>query len=406
MEIAIIGGGIAGLALALNLHRHGIGATVYEAAPEIREIGVGITLLPHAMRELERLGIAQKIEQLGVENYSSAFFNRFGQRIYAEERGRNAGYDLPECGIHRADLHGSLLAAVQEQCGEDTLTLDHQFVSLEQDETGVSLRFERSDGSSVAASTDMVLACDGVNSRVRQMFYPGEGVAFGGINTWRGVTRMPPILDGHTYMRIGTIHSGKLVIYPIRDAIDDAGNQLINWVAEIHSDTAGPNEWNKPGRLEDLMPIFGDWRFDWLDVPEMLRRADMIFEYPMVDRDPVDEWTFGRVTLVGDAAHPMYPRGSNGSAQAMIDARVLADGLADAGDPREALNAYAAERVPVTSRIVETNRTAPPDAIIMRVEELHGDRPFDDIHAIVDEAELRAISRRYQQIAGFARPSC
>jgi 2-polyprenyl-6-methoxyphenol hydroxylase-like FAD-dependent oxidoreductase len=275
-------------------------------------------------------------------------------------------------------------------------------VEQEGDRVRVRLR-ETSTGTMLEPiQADVAIACDGINSTVRKQFYPDETVAFSGINTWRGVTRRAPILTGRTYIRIGSIRTGKLVVYPIINDVDDQGNQLINWMAEIQRDAQERNDWNQRGRLDDFLPIYQDWHFDWLDVPEMMRNAEMILEYPMVDRDPVAQWTFGRVTLAGDAAHPMYPRGSNGAAQGAIDARTLADCLQQWDDPAAALKAYEAERLEKTARIVRTNRESPPDFINIRVEELTGDRPFENLDDFITQAELRALSEEYQQVAGFA----
>ena len=404
LNIAIVGGGIAGLALALGLHRHGILARVYEAAPEITEIGVGITLLPHGMREIASLGLANKLLAAGIENRESTFFNRFGQKLFSEARGKYAGYPQPEIGIHRGRLHGILLAAVHERLGPDAVVCDHQFVGLDQTESQVMLHFRAMSDGSVRppVAADVVIACDGVNSAVRRMFYPGESVTFTGINTWRGVTRRKPILDGRTYMRIGSIKTGKIVIYPIVDDIDGSGDQLINWIAEIERDNNDRNDWNQPGDRRDFLPIYESFKFDWLDVGQLIRDADTVLEYPMVDKDPVAQWTFGRVTFAGDAAHPMYPRGSNGSAQALIDVRLLADLLAVHADPRAAFAAYEAERRPATAEIVRTNRVSPPDIINLRVEELVGDRPFDDLDDYISQAELRGLSEQYKRVAGFS----
>jgi 2-polyprenyl-6-methoxyphenol hydroxylase-like FAD-dependent oxidoreductase len=237
---------------------------------------------------------------------------------------------------------------------------------------------------------------------VRRQFHAGEQLAFGGINTWRGVTVHPPILTGKSYMRIGSIDTGKMVIYPIADNVDGQGNQLVNWVAEIRREGAAMNDWNQAGRPDDFIGIFGEWRYDWLDVPNLIRSAQSIFEYPMVDKDPVARWTFGRVTLLGDAAHPMYPRGSNGSAQALIDARTLAGQLAGNADPAAALAGYEALRRPITSRIVETNRTLPPDFINIKVDELTGGKPFRHIDDVISQDELRRLSDEYKAIAGFS----
>jgi 2-polyprenyl-6-methoxyphenol hydroxylase-like FAD-dependent oxidoreductase len=404
-EIAIIGGGVAGLSLALNLHQRGIACRVYERAPEVKELGVGITLLPHAMREFAALGVDRDLFAAGLETRESAFFNRFGQLIYKEPRGKYGGYQFPEVSIHRGRLHMILYKAACERLGPDRVLTDQDCVGIEQDSDGVTIAF-RQFSTGVARAplrASAAIGCDGINSVVRKQFHPDDRVAFAGINTWRGVTRRKPIIGGRTYMRIGSIVTGKIVVYPIIDDVDGAGNQLINWMAEIQQDTFGQNDWNKPGKLADLLPIYQDWHFDWLDVAEMIRTADQILEYPMVDKDPIERWTFGRVTLAGDAAHPMYPRGSNGAAQGAIDARVLADCLAaHLDDAPAALRAYEAARAPVTAKIVRTNREHPPDFINIKVEELVGDRPFDNLDDYISQDELRSLSDNYKRIAGFA----
>jgi len=397
MRIAIVGGGIAGLAFALALHRRGLACTVYESAREVKELGVGITLLPHGMRELTALGLEERLRAVAIENEESVFFNRFGQLIYREPRGRFAGYEHPELGIHRGKLHRVLFDAATERLPAGSIVTGRRCDGVEQDAGGVSLRIA---GEAIRA--DIAVACDGFNSVVRRQFYPDERPAFTGINTWRGVTRRKPILGGRSYLRIGTVDTGKIVIYPIVDDVDGEGNQLVNWMAEMRMPGEPMNDWNKPGKLEDFIGIYSEWSFGFLDVPQMIRAADTILEYPMVDKDPVDRWTFGRVTFMGDAAHPMYPRGSNGAAQALIDARVLADELAKGGDPMAALAAYEKKRLEATAKIVRTNRQFPPDYIIMKVEELTGGKPFDNIDDVISQAELRELSDNYKRIAGFA----
>ena len=403
-DIAIVGGGICGLALALNLHRRGIPCTVYERAPEVKELGVGITLLPHAMREFSALGVGDALLAAGIESRESCFFNRFGQLIYGEPRGRHAGYDFPEVMIHRGRLHTILFRAAQAQLGAENIRTDHDCVGLEQDLDGATLFFRAfsSGATREPVRAGAAIACDGINSVIRKKFYPDEQVAFAGINTWRGVTRHAPIRGGRTYMRVGSILTGKMVIYPIVDDVDGTGRQLINWMAEIKQETFDKNDWNQPGALADFFPIYRDWRFDWLDVAALIREADQILEYPMVDKEPVARWTFDRVTLAGDAAHPMYPRGSNGAAQAAIDARVLADCLEAHADRRAALRAYEQARRETTARIVRTNREHPPDFINIKVEELVGDRPFDNLDDYITQDELRALSENYKRIAGFS----
>ncbi len=409
MTIAIIGGGIGGLSLALSLHQRGLTCDVYETVPEVKEIGVGITLLPHAMRELAGLGLQAELQAAGIENLESVFFNRYGQYIYREPRGKHAGYALPELGIHRGKLHRILLDAVLARLGPAHVHTNHRCMQVTQSETGATLHFtQTSSGVQLpAVQADIVIACDGINSTVRQQFYPDEKVAFAGINTWRGVTRHRPILTGKSYIRIGSIDTGKMVIYPIVDNIDAQGMQLVNWVAETRREGDAMNDWNRTGSGLDFLDIFKDWRFDWLDVPALISGADSILEYPMVDKDPVGQWTFGRVTLLGDAAHPMYPRGSNGSAQAIIDGRVLAAQLEIAkhsgSDMRSALLAYEELRRPTTSKIVLTNRSTPPDFIIMKADELSSGKPFGHIDDLISQAELRAISENYARIAGFSR---
>jgi 2-polyprenyl-6-methoxyphenol hydroxylase-like FAD-dependent oxidoreductase len=403
-EVLIVGAGICGLTLALNLHKRGIPCRVFERAPEMKELGVGITLLPHGMREFTALGLQERLLAAGIENSESRFYNRFGQLIYREPRGKFAGYPFPEVGIHRGRLQVLLYEAAREALGPGRIELDRSCVGVEQDEGDARILLQETSSGRILPSVSgaVVIACDGINSMIRKQFYPDDAVAFSGINTWRGVTRRKPILDGRTYMRVGSILTGKIVIYPIADNADAEGNQLINWMAEIKRDTTRKNDWNKPGDLADFYSIYADWKFDWLDVSELIRTADAILEYPMVDKDPIDRWTFGRVTLAGDAAHPMYPRGSNGSAQAAIDARVLADCLQQAGDPLEALRAYEEERRPATARVVRTNREFPPDFINIKVEELVGDRPFDNLDDYITQDELRALSDNYKKTAGFA----
>ena len=405
MKVAIVGGGICGLSLALNLKQRGIDCAVYERAPEIKELGVGITVLPHAMREFSALGIGDKLLAAGIENRESCFFNRFGQLIYKEPRGKFAGYQYPGSrhpprqaapdpvrdGDARRSAPTPSAPITSAPASSRTSAAPHYISSARR-------RAKRSRTSTPTWwwPATASIRCSASSS------IPTTSVVFSGINTWRGVTRHKPILGGRTYMRVGSILTGKMVIYPIVDDIDGKGNQLINWMAEIKRDTTEANDWNKPGDLADFFPIYENWRFDWLDVAQMIRDADQILEYPMVDKDPIEQWTFGRITLAGDAAHPMYPRGSNGAAQAAIDARTLADFLRSSTDPREALKAYEAARSGPAARVVRTNREHPPDFINIKVEELVGDKPFDDLDKYITQDELRALSENYKRIAGFA----
>jgi 5-methylphenazine-1-carboxylate 1-monooxygenase len=406
MKLAIVGAGIGGLTLALELHDAGLDCEIYEAAPEVRPVGVGINVLPHATRVLARLGLEAALAAVAVTTRESAFFNRFGQLIYAEPAGRHAGYEHPQFSIHRADLHAVLLSAVTSRLGAGRLHLDHACTGATQDEDGVTLAFRSTSAGRPLppARADVVIGCDGIHSALRRQLHPQEGPpVYSGVNMWRGTAIHPPFLTGATMTRAGWLATGKMVIYPIRDNVDGAGGQLINWVAEIETPRHAGRDWNRRGQLSDFIGAFADWTFDWLDVPALIRSSEQILEYPMTDQDPLSHWTDGRLTLLGDAAHPMVPRGSNGAGQAILDARALREALAAVSDPATALRAYEAARRPATAKVVLTNRTTPPDAILREVWRRTGDRPFARIEDVIDPAELRAISDRYKDVAGFSR---
>jgi len=397
-DILIIGGGIGGLTMALSLHSDGIPCRVFEAASAFRPLGVGINMMPHAIRVLSSLGLEENLKRFGVEAKEFAYFNRHGQKIFTEPCGRFAGYEYPHFSIHRGDLHQVLHQAVLERLGPDAVMLGHRCVGVDQNAGGVTVRFE----GAAAQDGRIALAFDGFHSVVREQFYPDEGPPrFGGINMWRGVTRRKPFLTGASVTRVGTVQVGKMVIYPIRQFED--GTQLINWNTEQPRDDHKPNDWATPGRIEDFIEPFANWNFDWLDMPGLIADAEFILEYPMVDRDPVGCWVFDRVALMGDAAHPMYPRGGNGGAQAILDAECLTRLLGENEDPVAALRAFEAERLDIINRIVLTNREQPPDYIIETVENLTGGAPFDRIEDVIDRAELAAISDRYKDIARYSK---
>jgi 5-methylphenazine-1-carboxylate 1-monooxygenase len=402
-DVLIIGGGIGGLTLALMLHRGGIACRVFEAAAEIKPLGVGINLLPHAMKELAALALEDRLATLGVRSVEATFFNRFGQLIYTEPLGRAAGYDWPQISIHRGDLHLVLMEAFVAQAGADRLMLGWHCTGAEADGTAHFRRMGTAE-ELPAQRGRCVVGADGIHSTIRQQLHPEDGEPlYSGVNMWRGVTRSPPILGGATMIRCGWFSHAKLVIYPIRNAIDVEGRQLVNWVVEIETPTYERWNWARAGRLEDFIAPVQDWHFDWLDVPEFLRRCEVALEYPMVDKDPLPRWSFGRITLLGDAAHPMYPRGSNGAGQAILDARALADCLAAIDDPVAALKAYEDRRLAATAEVVRTNRTTPPDLILGEVVRRTGDKPFRSIDEVISRDELVAITDAYKRVAGYEK---
>jgi 2-polyprenyl-6-methoxyphenol hydroxylase-like FAD-dependent oxidoreductase len=404
-DIVIVGGGIGGLTLALALHEAKIPCRIFESAPAIKAVGVGINLLPHATKELAALGLEAALARVAIETKDATFFNRFGQLIYQEPLGRAAGYDQPQFSIHRGDLQMVLLDAFRGRAGHDRIVTNHHCLGVEQDQAGVSVTF--SDGPTGSARSTVrgraAIACDGINSAIRKQLFPDEGEPrYSGVNMWRGVTRWKPMLSGASMVRAGWLSHGKMVIYPIRAAGHD-GLQLINWVAEIETPNYRKRDWNREGALADFIGPFSDWHFDWLDVPAFIRAADSVLEFPMVDQDPLPRWSFGRITLLGDAAHPMVPRGSNGAGQAILDARALTTALLQNADPLEALSSYEKQRLEATTRIVLTNRTNPPDAILREVFQRTHDRPFKTIDDVISRDELVALSEGYKRIAGYSK---
>ena len=404
-EIIIVGAGIGGLTLGLALHQAGIACRIYESVPDVKAIGVGINLLPHATKELAALGLEDALARVAIETTDATFFNRFGQLIYQEPLGRAAGYEHPQFSIHRGDLQMILLEEFRSRTGGDRIVTNSHCVGVAQDEAGVTVTFSDGPGGKnrFAVRGRVAIACDGINSAVRKQFFPGEGEPrYSGVNMWRGVTRWKPMLSGASMVRAGWLSHGKMVIYPIRDA-DTDGLQLINWVAEIETPNYRKRDWNRAGSIEDFIGAFADWHFDWLDVPAFVRAADLVLEFPMVDQDPLPRWSFGRVTLLGDAAHPMVPRGSNGAGQAILDVRALTTALREHADPVAALAAYEAQRLEATTRVVLTNRTNPPDAILREVYERTRDRPFAAIGDVISHEELVALSEGYKRIAGYSK---
>ena len=406
MRVLIIGAGIGGLTTALGLYNLGFDVQVYESVNQIRPLGVGINLLPHSVRVLTNLGLAEKLAGIAVETAELRYFNKFGQPFWEEPRGRQAGYHWPQFSIHRGDFQMLLLQTVQHSLGPERIHTNHHLVSVEQSTDKVVATFKHRETSEISSETgDLLIGCDGINSVVRKQLYPNEGgPRYSGNILYRGTTRMPPFLTGRSMVMIG--HLGqKMVAYPIQSQLDYSGNQLINWVANLRETDAAQmtvRDWNRQADKERLVDMYKNWQFDWLNVPAMISGAEAVYEFPMSDRDPLDQWTFGRVTLLGDAAHPMYPIGSNGASQAILDAEALASALAEEPDVMTALTRYNNERVPATARVVLQNRQKGPDQI-MDMMEAAAPFGFDNPYDAIPYEELKSVMDHYRIIAGFDR---
>lgn len=404
-KVIIVGAGIGGLALSLALHKAGIAHEIIEAVPEIKPVGVGINLLPHAMAALNHFGVVEEMERRSVATKELCYYTRFGQFVNKEKRGRYAGYEMPQLSIHRADIHEVLLNAVRDRMGADKVQLGRRCVGVTQKADGALVHIQDDKGRSLPdLEGTIVVACDGVNSAIRKQMHPIEAVPrYEGTTMYRGVTRWKPFLTGASMVYLGTQKTGKLVVYPVRNDIDADGRQLINWVIELEQnpDEKLQRDWNRPAKVEDFIKNFENCSFDWLDIPAFLRASDVIFEYPMVDQEPLPFWTQGRLTLLGDAAHPMMPRGSNGSAHAVFDAITLAEILSSEQDPLLALKLYESKRLPVTSKVVLANRSISPDAILQVVEDRSGGKMFNKIEDILSDDEFKQWQDRYREVAGF-----
>lgn len=403
MTVLVAGAGIGGLTLALSLHQAGIPVRVFEAVRELKPLGVGINLQPHAVRELTELGLLDRLDAIGLRTQEVAYFSTGGRPIWREPRGIDAGYNWPQFSIHRGHLQMLLLEAARERLGDDAIRSGVAVEAWRETAEGVEIDLmDRETGASLGSIKGSVfIAADGIHSKARATLYPDEGPpVWGGIMMWRGTTRGPRFLGGRS-MAMAGCKARKFVCYPLAD-LDDGGS-LINWIADLAlpPETLWNREdWNRHGRLEDFLPRFENWTFDWLDVPSVIRNAERVFEYPMVDRDPLPRWTFGPMTLLGDAAHAMYPIGSNGASQAILDARVLTREILAGGAGPEALQAYEEERRPATAKIVLANRGDGPDKVLDIVEQ-RAPQGFDQVEDVLSREELEETAAAYKRLAGF-----
>ncbi|MEM9350343.1 MAG: flavin-dependent oxidoreductase [Pseudomonadota bacterium] len=401
MMILIAGGGIAGLTLGLSLHQIGVPFRIFEAVREIRPLGVGINLQPHAARELFELGLEANLDQIGLRTEEVAYFSAQGQLIWAEPRGRAAGYGWPQFSLNRGGLQMELYHALLDRAGPVIETGAMVAAWTEHDGSVYAQLKDRRTGEDLGhAQGQLLIACDGINSALRQRMYPDEGGAsWGGTMMWRGITRGPRFRTGRTVSMTG--HKDvKFVCYPIAD---DGAGSVLNWIADLTMPEDyewRKQDWNRHGRLEDFLPEFEGWSFDWLDIPAVIRQAEQIYEYPMVDRDPLPRWTSGRVTLLGDAAHAMYPIGSNGASQCILDARHLARAVLERGATEAALLAYEAERREKMNALVLANRGDGPDKILDIVAE-RAPGGFEDIDNVMPLSERQSFADGYKAIAGM-----
>jgi len=406
MKIVIAGAGIGGLVAAMCLHRAGFDVEVFEAVNELKPLGVGINIQAGAVRILCGLGLEPALSATGIETRELRYANRHGQTIWADPRGRHAGLPWPQYSIHRGDLQMLLFEAAERILGSARLKFGRRIGSFEQQGQKVVARFvDRGGQPAEQVEADILIGADGLHSAVRGRFYPDEGPPkWQGILMWRGVTVGKPFLGGATMVQAGH-HTQKFVCYPISRAHADKGDALINWICDLHMGDQAmlPREdWNRPGKLADFLPRFEDWKFDWLDVPGLIKSAHTILEFPMVDRDPLPRWSHGRITLLGDAAHPMYPIGSNGASQAIIDGEAITQELSVGDDPEKALKRYEERRLPPMARIVESNRRKGID-IMLDIVEQRAPQGFSTLDSVLPPDELDRIVADYKKLVAQDR---
>jgi 2-polyprenyl-6-methoxyphenol hydroxylase-like FAD-dependent oxidoreductase len=407
MKVIIAGAGVGGLVTALMLHARGIDCEVFEQADAVRELGVGINTLPHAIKELAELGLLDRLDAVAIRTYELFYTNRLGQEIWREPRGLDAGYDIPQFSIHRGRLHGVIYQAARARLGESRIHLNCRLQSFTQDDGGVTAYFfDRHGSHRHTARGDVLIGADGIHSLVREKLFPDEGPPrWNGLMLWRGAIDWPAFLTGRSMVVAGGL-AAKLVIYPIAEG-SRADKRLTNWaVVGRVGDPSMPipqkQDWSRPGRFEDLMPHLRRFRIPYVDAKALIEATSEFWEYPMCDRDPLPRWSHGRITLLGDAAHPMYPVGSNGASQAILDARFLSDRLIDSEHPAQALWTYEQVRLPMTAEIVRMNRRGGPEGVIDAVEARAPDG-FSNIDDVLSFEQRKAIVRGYASTAGFAR---
>jgi 2-polyprenyl-6-methoxyphenol hydroxylase-like FAD-dependent oxidoreductase len=404
MKAIVVGAGIGGICTALMLHRRGIACEVYEQAGEIRELGVGLTLLPHAVKELAELDLLADLDRVAIRSAHLRFLTRRGQGVWDEPRGIAAGYDVPQFFIHRGKLHGLLHEALRRRA-PSVFQLDRRLTKYSQEGGSVTANFVDKNGGGHVAKGDLLIGADGIHSAVRRQMFPEEAAPrWSGLMLWRGAVERPAFLDGATVMILGGVDA-KFVVYPIAPG-RDSGSRLTNWAVIIRlapdgSEPPSRENWSKVGDRAELTPYLDRFHSDVVDLKGIVAATETFWEYPMCDREPIGNWTQGHATLLGDAAHPMYPMGANGASQAILDARRLADELAPSTPIEAALAAYQADRIPKTTAIVYSNRKGGPEGVIDAVEARAPDG-FADIEQVMSRAERQAFMTGYAERAGFS----
>jgi 2-polyprenyl-6-methoxyphenol hydroxylase-like FAD-dependent oxidoreductase len=406
MKAIIVGGGIGGLTTALMLHARGLDCEVYEQSDQIRELGVGINTLPHAIKELAHLGLMERLDQIAIRTYELIYMTERGQEVWREPRGTDAGFDVPQFSIHRGRLQQVIYQAVRARLGESKIFTGHRLGAFNQDEGGVTAYFfDRNGSHRHTARGDVLIGADGIHSRVRDVLFPNEGpVRWNGLMLWRGALEWPKFLTGRSMVIAGGM-TAKIVVYPIGEG-NRPDYMLTNWAVQAKVGEGGSpsrkEDWSRPGRFEDARPYIQRVAIPFVNAKALIEATPEFWEYPMCDRDPLPRWSHGRVTLLGDAAHPMYPVGSNGASQAILDARCLADRLVSAEHAVHALWQYEQERLPPTAQIVRMNRGGGPEGVIDAVEARAPDG-FSNIDDVLSFEDRKAIVRGYASTAGYAQ---
>ena len=402
MTILVSGAGIAGLTMALTCHEIGIDVKVYEAAEKILPLGVGINLQPNAVRELIQLGLEAELRKIGIEAEEWALFFYGAHPIWTESRGTLAGYNWPQFSVHRGQFQMTLLQTVQDRLGKDSVVTDARLTGFDNKTDCVTAHFERSNGELLSVDADALIGADGINSNVRQQMYPDQPeLNWNGAVMWRGVSRAAPPRTKNSFVMVGGIEQ-RFICYPV-EPLDDNGETLLNWIAELRYDAASvdKSDWNKKAHTDAFLGEFLDWKFDWLSVPEIVSRSTDVWEYPMVDRDPIEQWVDGRVALIGDAAHAMFPHGSGGASQAIVDTRVMGSCLRQHSTIEDAFKDYEGRLLEPVNELVMRNRGEGPIGVLIDIEKRLADGM--KIDEAIDKKVVADFMQAYKEAAGTSR---